>query len=53
MEARSQRTKEEIVRIWNMAAYPENLNEVVELAVDVADDGDGGADVDDIALAHE
>lgn len=46
-------TKEEVVCVWAVAANLEYLDEVEELAVDVADNCDGGADVDDIALAHE
>ena len=46
-------TQKEVVRIRTIAANPEDFNEIEELAVDVADDSDGGPNVDDVALAHE
>lgn len=46
-------TEEQVICIGTVAANLENLNQVEELAVDVADDGDGGLDVHDVALAHE
>ena len=57
--------------MWRVPAYPEDLDEVVELAsaagsqyafscrrmkdtpVDVSDDGNGCANVDDVGFAHE
>lgn len=47
------RTEEQVVCVGAKASYPEYLNHVEELAVDVADDGDGGINVDDIALFHQ
>lgn len=47
------RTEKKVVCVWAPAADLENLNQVKELAVNVTDDGDGSADVDDIALAHQ
>ena len=31
----------------------ENLDQIEELPMNVADDGDGRADMDDVALAHQ
>ena len=49
----SQRTQEQIVGIWAGSPNLEYLYHVEELAVDVADDGDGGSDVHHIALLHK
>lgn len=49
----AQRAEEEVICIRAPAANFEYLNQVVELSVDVADDGDGGAHVHHIALAHQ
>jgi hypothetical protein len=45
--------EEEVVCVRAVAADPEYLDEVEELPVDVAHDGDGRGDVDDVALAHQ
>lgn len=36
-----------------IATYPEDLDQVVELAMDVAYYSDGSADMNDVAFAHE
>lgn len=46
-------TKEKIIRIWTIASYPEYLDQIIKLAVNVSDDSDWCFDVDDIALTHE
>ena len=82
-------TKEEIVGVWSVSAYPEDFNKVIKLArskcvskdkftsielthdatrnkgrsrtggrdrfspMDVTDDGDGNADMDDVGLFHQ
>lgn len=46
-------TEEQVVGVWTRAADFEDLEQVEELAVDVANDGYGSLDVDDIALLHE
>lgn len=45
--------EEQVVGVWTRAADFEDLEQVEELAVDVANDGYGSLDVDDIALLHE
>lgn len=45
--------EEEVVCVRTVPADPEYLYEIEELSVDVAHDGDGGCDVDYIALAHQ
>ena len=47
------RTQEQIVGVRAGPANLENLHHVEELAVDVAHDGDGRADVHHVALLHE
>lgn len=37
-------THEEVVCFWDIAANAEELHEIVELAMNVAADGDGGVD---------
>lgn len=49
----ARRTQKQIVGVGTPASYFEYLYQVKELAVYVADDGDGGEDVDDVALAHK
>lgn len=46
-------TEEKIIGMRGRAADAENLNQVVKLAMDVADHSDWRADVDDVALPHE
>lgn len=46
-------TQKEIVGIRTVSANLENLYHVEELAVNVADNGDRGLDVHDIALLHQ
>lgn len=46
-------TEEKVVGVWTRAADFEDLKQVEELAVDVANNGYGSLDVDDIALLHE
>lgn len=45
--------EEEVVRVWTWPTDLEYLEEVKELAVDVADDGYWSLDVHDVALLHE
>ncbi len=45
-------TEEEVIRIWAVSANAEDLDKVEELSVDIANDGDGSCNMDDIALAH-
>lgn len=45
--------QEEVVCVWAEAADLEDFEHVEELAVDVADDGDGGEDVHDVGLVHQ
>ncbi len=51
--ARSRLTKEKVVSIGTPASDLEYLDQVVELAVDVADNGHRGPDVNDIAFSHQ
>lgn len=46
-------TEEEVICIGTPAPNLENLDQVIELAVYVADDGYRGAHVHDVALAHK
>ena len=46
-------TQKEVICIWGGPAYPEYLDEIVKLTMDVTDDCDRRGDVDDIALAHQ
>jgi hypothetical protein len=48
-----QHTKEKIIRVRAVSAYPEDLDQVKELSMDVTDDSDRGLNVDDIALTHQ
>ena len=41
---------EQVIRIRHVTAHAEEFHQVVKLAVDVAADGDGGVDGNDIAL---
>ena len=45
--------EEQVVCIGTPAADLENLDQIEELPMNVADDGDGRADMDDVALAHQ
>ena len=46
-------TKEQIVGVGTVAADAENLDKVEELPVDISNDCNGRADVNDIGLAHK
>lgn len=46
-------TEKEVIRIWTESPDLEDLNQVVKLAVNVADNGDGGSNVYDITLFHQ
>lgn len=46
-------TQKEVICVGAPATNLEYLNEVEELAVYIPDDGYGGADVDNVAFAHE
>lgn len=46
-------TEEEVIGVWAEAANLEDLYQVEELTVDVAYDGDGGAHVHHVRLAHQ
>ena len=46
-------TEEEVICIGTESADFEDFYQVIELAVDVADDSDGGLDVNNVALAHQ
>ena len=46
-------TKEQIVGVGTVAADAENLDKVEELSVDISNDSNGRADVDDVGLAHK
>lgn len=45
-------TEEEVIGIWCRATYPKDLDQVMKLAMDVSDNGDGRCDMNDIALPH-
>lgn len=47
------RTQEQVIGIWTETANFEDFEHIKELAVDVADDSDGGGDVYNIALLHQ
>ena len=46
-------TKEQIVGVGTVAADAENLDKVEELSMDISNNCNGRADVDDVRLAHK